>query len=242
MTKFSVTFIFNFITILSIAGQKSYIVDTLSSDKDLSRYNSGEWYNHRKIMGGLEGTGFIFEEFMPGQIFINDTTLSTETYLMNVDAYTNEVKYMQDGKEYTIYNTNKYTGVLMKDSLNQRYVFKRMSLSEKDKTLYLLEVMHQGAKFKLYKHLEKRLHRADLQDRGIVSTGKSLNSFDEYEDYFIKKAHRPVEKINLKRNSFFELAASSKLAKLEIYCTDNKIGKNLTELQAVQLMCIIENL
>ncbi len=242
MTKFSFLFSLCIFASVLLSAQKSYVVDTINTNNDLSQYNSGEWYMHRRVSGGLEGSGFVFEKFMNGRIMVNDTTLSSETYSMNVDAYTNEVKYMQAGKEYTIYNTNKYMGVLMMDSLNQRYLFKRIPLSGTDKTLYLVEVMHTGTKYTLYKHLGKRLHRANFQDNGVYTTGKSVNSFDEYTDYYIKKAHGQLEQIKLKKSNFLELAASSKTSKLENYCTENKIGKNLTEQQAVQLIRIIETL
>lgn len=166
--------------------------------------------------------------------------MSAEVYSMNIDAYTNEVKYMQDGKEYTIYNTNKFSGVLMTDSLKQRYFFKRIVLSD-DGILYLSQVMFKGQKYTLYKHLDKRLHRADLQDRGVVTTGKSVNSFDEYEDYYVQKG-KLLEKIKLQRRNFIDLVGKNKATKLEKFCDENKIGKKLSEQEAVKLMSIIEGL
>ena len=223
------------------SAQKSYVVDTVNVNDLMPQYNTGAWFRHTALPS-LEGTGFIFEKFMNGQILVNDSTLSPETYLLNIDAYTNEVKYMEGDKEYTIYNTNKYKGVILKDSLRQRYLFKRIILPSNDKTLYLAEVLHQGNKFIFYKHIEKRLHRADLNERGIVTTGRNVTSFDEYSDYFVKKLHNPIEKIRLKRSDFFALAAEIKLPILGKYCTEHKIGKNLSEQEAVQLLSIIENL
>ena len=140
MKKIPIIVLLYGICTITMFSQKSYVVDTINTNNDLSQYNSGEWYTHRRTMGGLEGTGFVFENFMNGKILVNDSTLSEETYVMNVDAYTNEVKYMKEGKEYTIYNTNKfakYTGVLMTDSLHQRYLFKRIKLSSKNDDLTL---------------------------------------------------------------------------------------------------------
>ena len=223
------------------SAQKSYVVDTVNVNDLMPQYNTGAWFRHTALPS-LEGTGFIFEKFMNGQILVNDSTLSPETYLLNIDAYTNEVKYMEGDKEYTIYNTNKYKGVILKDSLRQRYLFKRIILPSNDKTLYLAEVLHQGKKIIFYKHIEKRLHRADLNERGIVTTGRNVTSFDEYSDYFVKKLHNPIEKIRLKRSDFFALAAEIKLPILGKYCTEHKIGKNLSEQEAAQLLSIIENL
>ncbi len=242
MKKLGSFFFFVFCIFSVLSAQKSYVVDTLNVNDSLTQYNSGQWFKRTKASSGLEGTGFIFEKFMTGQLLINDTTISTENYLLNIDAYTNEVKYMVGNKEYTIYNTNKYTGVILKDSLQQRYLFKRIPLSPNNKTLYFAEVLHQGKKFVLYKYVEKRLHRADLNDRGIVSTGRNITRFDEYSEYYIKKPNAPLEKIKLKRSDFLALTVEIKLPQLEKYCIEHKIGKNLSDQDAVQLISIIENL
>ncbi len=242
MTKTTLVFSFVFLILCTLSAQKSYVVDSVNSTDDLAQYNSGQWFKRTKAAPGLEGTGFIFEKFMTGQLYINDTTVSIQTYSMNIDAYTNEVKYMQDDKEYTIYNTNNYTGVILKDSLHQRYIFKRIPLLSRDKTLFLTEVLYQGEKFILYKHIEKRLHQADLNNRGIVSTGRNVIRFDEYSDYYIKKSRAPLEKILLKRGDFLALVAEIKLSQLEKYCAEHKIRKNLSEQEAVQLISILETL
>ena len=242
MKKLGIIFFFVISIFSTLPAQKSYVVDTLNINDSLTQYNSGQWFKRTKPSSGLEGTGFIFEKFMTGQLLINDTAISAERYLLNIDAYTNEVKYMEGNKEYTIYNTNKYTGVILKDSLQQRYLFKRIPLSPNNKTLYLAEVLYQGKKFVLYKYIEKRLHRADLNDRGIVSTGRNITSFDEYSEYYIKKQNAPLEKIKLKRSDFLALTVEIKLPQLEKYCIEHKIGKNLSDQDAVQLISIIENL
>jgi hypothetical protein len=210
-------------------------------------YRIDDAFNNRNIVSdskyeGVQGSSLIFEKYLSGKVIVNDSVITSEVVLMNIDAIADEVRFKTLNKPERALNNSKFLGVEMTDENGKIYIFKRFRVYEKAFGNALVQIISESNKLTFVKLVQKQFHRADYEDRGVISTGKPYDSFETITNYYIKKESHLFKKIKLIKNEIMGLAPPEKFQKLDKLCRDHHIGTKLDENEAVALIKTIESL
>ena len=210
-------------------------------------YRVEDVLNNRNIVSdskyeGVQGSSFIFDKFLPGKIIINDSIITKEIVMMNIDVIADEVRFKTPNKPERALNNSKFLGVQMTDETGKTYIFKRFRVYEKAFGNSLVQIISESDKMTLVKSIQKQFHRADYEDRGVTSTGKPYDFFETITTYYVKKGNHLFKKIKLLKNEIIGLAPPEKFQNLDKLCRDHHIGTKLDENEAVALLKTIEEL
>ena len=210
-------------------------------------YRLDDLLNNRNIISdskyeGVQGSSLIFEKYLPGKVIVNDSFTTSEIVMMNIDVISDEVRFKTPNKPERALNNSKFLGVKMTDENGKIYVFKRFKVYEKAFGNTLVQIILESDKLTLVKSIQKQFHRADYEDKGVITTGKPYDYFETITTYYVKKENHLFKKIRLLKNEIIGLAPPEKFQDLEKLCRDHHIGTKLDENEAAALIKTIESL
>ena len=242
-----------FVILISILGLIYEIKAQDVSDGKRELTNAEQLYriddvlNNRNIVSdskyeGVQGSSLIFDKYLPGKVIVNDSTITSESVLMNIDAIADEVRFKTPNKPERALNNSKFLGVQMTDENGKSYIFKRFRVYEKAFGNALVQIISETNELTFVKLIQKQFRRADYENRGVTSTGKPYDSFFTTTNYYVKKENHLFKKIRLLKNEIIGLAPPEKFQDLEKLCRDHHIGTKLDENEAAALIKTIESL
>ena len=192
---------------------------------------------------GVRGTPFLFDTWQPGAIQIKkDSVWYASPLKFRFDIYEHELQVRNDSM-----NT---------ELIPDKEVFYRFQLQSPDGKQFLFgkyelpgfrhpqfaQVIYQGNKYTLVRHYRKVLKKADLVDKGMVTTGHPYDRFEVMTEYHVRANKQNFQKTSLKLKDLKVLRGKTSEKKLESYCKENKLKGKLSESQAMQLLAFMDRL
>jgi hypothetical protein len=187
----------------------------------------------------FKGTPFLYEDYLPGSVYLSDSIHSPEKYKFKLNVQTNEIWMINDaGAEIILTNPRLLGLVLTKDGV--KHSFKRLILPTGiAPTRKFVEMFYCGS-MTLIKETQKQYLGTELGGRnsGILN-GDDEETYETKEIYYLGNEHGNINKLRLKLADVFELFPSlvkRHKTNLENYCKSQNINRNLSETETIALL------
>lgn len=235
---------------LTIHAQKAdnTVLNSFSKQQELSNALSGAQARNVTSFDnryeGVKGSPFIFEEWLPGQLLLNDSAVVANQIVYKFDAFKNEIWIkMVTGQERILYNNELLAFELYKPD-GKKVKFKKVKLPDSENRHHFSVSVFEGQNTSLIKDVKKVFKKANLEDKGIVTLGNAYDWFEEVNNFYIKKLNAVPVKVSLKKNSIIDALKLSKPAtqSVENFCKNHDIKGKMTEEEAVKMMVYVDTL
>lgn len=144
-------------------------------------------------MPGITGSPFLFEDWLPGTLFMKDGAKALQMQL-RYDAYQNEVLFLHEGKPLVV--VNPLIEFLITPSSQPAMRFRcGYQATERNTDATFYQVVYDG-KVSLLKHLYKKITETSEYNRASIQRELTLE-----EAYYIARAGLPPVKIKKDRAS-----------------------------------------
>lgn len=190
---------------------------------------------------GIKGLPFYKNSWSEGVVCLKkDSVVVNKPELkLRFDAYANEL-WIKQGKDSMIaYSKDINWFVLIDGDLQETFI--KAPLINKDFPNYFYKLMFKGDNYILYKELRKELIRADLVDKGMVSTGLPYDRFEEKIKYYLKTGENTIKKIKPSRKSFIKELPKRYEKKLISFCNNSDISGKLSEQEMIDILTFLQN-
>lgn len=145
------------------------------------------------------GSRYLFEDWVPGYgIDKNEKIVIEKTNLYNYDKISGNLLYTNDGKSMAQISPGQLSSFTLYDKKGHTHLYENVPDVNK-KTF--IEVLLKTPKYKIYKHIDTRLSRADYHTDGVLQMG---NRYDEYIDnnkYLFVGEDGKAKSISLKKSA-----------------------------------------
>ncbi|MEP7322011.1 MAG: hypothetical protein ABI761_08825 [Saprospiraceae bacterium] len=179
----------------------------------------------------LKGTPFLYEEFILGSIYLSDSIHSPEKYKFNLNIQTNEIWMINDeGQQRILTNPRIMALVLNKDGI--KHTFKKLPLPQANTTDRKFVEMFYCGSITLVKEIQKIFTGAAFADQSNTIVESSSDSYETRIFYYLADEHGIIQKVKLKLSDVFDLfpkLVKKHKSKLDSYCKEQQINKNLSE-------------
>jgi len=187
---------------------KSNIVntfDTFGTRQSAFNFQSGNMSvtNHQDA---TQGSRYLYDNWMHGYVIsAADSIVQNTHYLFNYDKLNGNLLVNKDNNTVLQIDGNSFKSFVLFDKQVNNHAFVKVPAISPQR---YVEVITDGPKYKLYKDIATKFHKADFSTNGIASTG---NNYDEYIDqnfyYVVKDGGQPV-KLLLKKKALKEAFAA----------------------------------
>jgi|GEM_PF-792871 len=145
------------------------------------------------------GSRYLFDDWVPGYgIDKSEKIVVEKTNLYNYDKISGNLLYTNDGKSMTQISPGQLSSFTLYDKKGHTHLYE--SAPDFSKKTFV-EVLLKTPKYKIYKHIDTRLSRADYHTDGVLQMG---NRYDEYIDndkYFFVGEDGKAKSISLKKGN-----------------------------------------
>ena len=160
-----------------------------------------------------QGSRYLYDTWVHGYVTsAADSIVENIHYLFNYDKIGGSLLVNKDDNTVLQIDGSSFKTFILFDGQAKAHPFVKVPAISPQR---YVEVIADGPKYKIYKDLATKFHKADFATNGIASTG---NNYDEYVDqnfyYVIKDGGQPV-KLQLKKKAIKEafVADADKLNK-----------------------------
>ena len=162
----------------------------------------------------IEGTRFLFEDWMPGVIYMKDGR-KAEKFLLKFDFYSNELLFLHDGKPLVVVNPVKE--FVITPVIGTPCLFRRgYQPVERNDELSYYQVIQDGP-VSLLKFTSKIIN-----ERKEYSKAGSIKEYNTSINYFIAKSNGEIVKIKKDKQSLLSAIGDAD-GKLQAWVDKNKI-------------------
>ena len=206
----------------AISGGKSQFVRTFDQ-----RFNDD-----------TQGSPFLVDEWLPGALVLFDSTETGDSLQFKFDTYYNEVWVLKNKRDSVILYSTYIRSLVLHSPDGRQLQFKKYEIDNSSSPIKFYQPVYEGQQMTLVKDEHKLLIKANFVERGVYNTGLPYDRFEGGKtDYYLQRAKdQPFEKINLKKKELLALAPAAKAKALEAFCKKEKIGKNLSDQEARQIL------
>jgi hypothetical protein len=153
-----------------------------------------------------QGSRYLYDYWVHGYVIsAADSIVQNTHYLFNYDKMNGSLMVNKDNNTVLQIDGNSFKSFVLFDKQVSNHVFVKVPAISPQR---YVEVIADGPKYKIYKDIATKFHKADFSTNGIASTG---NNYDEYIDqnfyYVIKEGGQPV-KLQLKKKALKEAFAA----------------------------------
>ncbi len=190
---------------------------------------------------GIKGLPFYKNGWSEGVVCLKkDSVVVNKPELkLRFDAYANEL-WIKQGKDSMIaYSKDINWFVLIDGDLQETFI--KAPLINKDFPNYFYKLMFNGENYILFKELRKELIRADLVDKGMVSTGLPYDRFEEKVKYYLKADGQSIKKIKPTRKSLIKELPRRYEKKLITFCNTSDISGKLSEKEMIDILTFLQD-
>ncbi|SEN15119.1 hypothetical protein SAMN05192574_102600 [Mucilaginibacter gossypiicola] len=173
-----------------------------------------------------QGSRYLYDSWVHGYVIsAADSIVQNTHYLFNYDKISGNLMVNKDNNTVLQIDGNSFKSFVLFDKQVNNHAFVKVPAITPQR---YVEVIVDGPKYKIYKDVATKFHKADFSTNGIASTG---NNYDEYIDqnfyYVVKDGGQPV-KLQLKKKSLKEAFAadSDKLNKFMAAAGSDDIDEN----------------
>ena len=193
---------------------------------------------------GAQGSPFIFSDWSDGRLVLKDSVVIKNKLLYKFDLIQNEIWIKVDEKTERILFSKDLLSLELLRPDGKNIFFKKAKLPKVTTQNYFSQVVFEGKNVTLIKDVQKVFRRADLQDRGIVTTGKAYDWFEEVTEFYLKKGNGAYLPTKLKRKDFAEILKLNKTQaeSLENFCKENEISRKMNDVETVKMLAFIDTL
>ena len=162
----------------------------------------------------IEGTRFLFEDWMPGVIYMKDG-YKADKFLLKFDFYSNELLFLHDGKPLVVVNPVKE--FVITPVVGSPCLFRRgYQPVERNDELSYYQVIQDGS-VSLLKFTSKSINeRKEYSKAGVIKEYASVIN------YFIAKSNGEIVKIKKDKTSLLSAIGDAD-GKLRTWVDKNKI-------------------
>ena len=190
---------------------------------------------------GVQGTQFLFDEWLDGTLTLNDSAVVRDKMKYKFELVNNTIWLkMATGEERILYN-RELMSLEIQGKNGQNYLIKKVKLPDMTEKNHFSIVLFEGEGISLIKDVKKVFRKANLEDKGIVTVGKAYDWFEEVSKYYLRKGNI-TEEINLKKSKLISIVPKSHEKMVEQFCKDNDINGKLTDWEAAKLLKYISSL
>ena len=173
---------------------------------------------------GVRGTPYMFNEWKPGNIYLNDNTYINDVNI-KYNIYTDDLLYLhsKSGDSLIIDRSLINSFEITDDNSGNLLLFKDISLrpDKNVKSTFVKVLYYDKSKF-IIKYT-KTFIKADY--KGAYSAGRKYDEYiDDYQYYIIKDSNNPV-KIKLNKKSVVKILSDRK-NKIESYINEHRLNLN----------------
>ncbi|QEM13590.1 hypothetical protein [Mucilaginibacter rubeus] len=149
-----------------------------------------------------QGSRYLYDKWVHGYVISTaDSIVQNTHYLFNYDKISGNLMLNKDNNTILQIDGNSFKSFVLFDKQVINHVFVKVPAITPQR---YVEVITDGPKYKIYKDVATKFHKADFSTNGIASTG---NNYDEYIDqdfyYVVKDGGQPV-KLVLKKKALKE--------------------------------------
>lgn len=173
-----------------------------------------------------QGSRYLYDSWVHGYVISNaDSIVQNTHYLFNYDKINGNLLVNKDGNTIVQIDANSLKSFILFDKQVNEHAFVKVPAVNNN---HYVEILSDGPKYKIYKDIATKFHKADFSTNGIASTG---NNYDEYIDqnfyYVVKDGGQPV-KLQLKKKAIKEAFAADadKLTKFMAASGSGDIDEN----------------
>ncbi|AYL98408.1 hypothetical protein [Mucilaginibacter celer] len=153
-----------------------------------------------------QGSRYLYDTWVHGYVTsAADSIVENIHYLFNYDKISGNLLVNKDDNTVLQIDGSSFKTFILFDGQAKAHPFAKVPAISPQR---YVEVIADGAKYKIYKDLATKFHKADFATNGIASTG---NNYDEYIDqnfyYVVKDGGQPV-KLQLKKKAIKEVFAA----------------------------------
>jgi hypothetical protein len=153
-----------------------------------------------------QGSRYLYDTWVHGYVTsAADSIVENIHYLFNYDKIGGGLLLNKDDNTVLQIDGSSFKTFILFDGQAKAHPFVKVTAISPQR---YVEVIADGPKYKIYKDLATKFHKADFATNGIASTG---NNYDEYVDqnfyYVVKDGGQPV-KLQLKKKAIKEAFAA----------------------------------
>ncbi len=211
--------------------------------KALNASNSRQATGFDNRYEGVQGSPFLFEEWLEGALTLNDSAVVRDKMKYKFELINNTIWLkLGTGEERILYNRELLALELTAQN-GTHYVIKKVKLPDVVDNNHFSIILFDSDNFTLVKDVKKVFRKANLEDKGIVTVGKAYDWFEEIVKYYVKTGNKSYfVEMNLKKSNLISLAPKSHEKMIEQYCKANDIRGKLSDEEAVKLVKYISDL
>lgn len=194
--------------------------------------------------GKVHGSPFLYDEYLPGSVYLGDSMHSPDKYQFKLNLLKNEIWMLGASGTETILTNQRLAGlVLNKDGVN--HTFKRLVLPFGAYPVRkFVEIFYCGS-ITLIKEIQKQFFGNELGEKGSGILNGEEQTYETKELYYLADERVNIKKVRPKLSDIYELYPSvikKHKEDLESFCRAKSINKNLSELQLTELLTYISTL
>jgi hypothetical protein len=153
-----------------------------------------------------QGSRYLYDNWVHGYVIsAADSIVQNTHYLFNYDKINGNLMMNKDNNTVLQIDGSSFKSFVLFDKQVNNHAFVKVPAITPQR---YVEVIVDGPKYKIYKDVATKFHKADFSTNGIASTG---NNYDEYIDqnfyYVVKDGGQPV-KLLLKKKALKEAFAA----------------------------------
>jgi hypothetical protein len=179
--------------------------DTFGTRQSAFNFQSGNM-SVTSHQDATQGSRYLYDSWVHGYVIsAADSIVQNTHYLFNYDKINGNLMVNKDNNIVLQIDGGSVKSFVLFDKQVSNHVFVKVPAITPQR---YVEVIADGAKYKIYKDVATKFHKADFSTNGIASTG---NNYDEYIDqnfyYVVKDSGQPV-KLLLKKKALKEAFAT----------------------------------
>lgn len=176
---------------------------------------------------GVKGSPYVFEKWLPGKIFVNDSTTSAPGLKLNVDGMHNQAAVqLSDGVLGLDNGKIKAVEIETQEGIARFETFREQEVGGRGDGNVLLQVLASHPEYGLYKQNRIMFKKADYQ--GAYSPDVRYDEYVRMPAYYLRVGDK-YEKVKLKKNAIQKIIP-------KIRRTEGWKGTELTEQKLIVLL------
>lgn len=190
---------------------------------------------------GVRGLPFYRDNWSDGVVCLrkDSAVVNKPDLKLRFDSYANEL-WIKQGKDSLIaYSKDINWFVLINGDIQETFI--KVPGINKTFPNYFYRLLYKGQEYSIYKEVKKELVRADLVDKGMVSTGLPYDRFEEKVKYFIQTKDGAYKKFKPTVKTLIKELPKRYEKKLKSYCKSSGISGKLSDKEMTDIMSFLQS-
>lgn len=189
---------------------------------------------------GVRGLPFYKNSWSEGVVCLkrDSAVVSKPDLRLRFDSYANEL-WIKQGKDSLIAYSRDINWFVLIDGDIQETFLKVPGINKAFPN-YFYRLLFKGQDYLVYKEVKNELVRADLVDKGMVSTGLPYDRFEEKAKYYLQTKDGVYHKFKPTVKGFMAELPKRYHKKLKTYCKASDISGKLSDKEITDMMMFLQ--